>query len=202
MRIKEPKKGFEKLNSAKSRIIAHLIGDGCLYKTNSDYVLKYEVKDEELLNQFAKDIVSVYGLKPSFEINYSGKTGKPINFVRLRSKIAYVDLLNYSSYYSKDWKLKKAIIESKLNLKKEFLKALFDDEGTIANREIRLYSINKKGIEQIQSMLLNFGIESKIRDGYGERRNVFGLIVLNKLKFKNKIGFNLKRKQEKLEAIL
>ncbi len=43
MRIKKLKSGFEKLTKEKARLIGHLIGDGCVYKTGSDYNIKYEV---------------------------------------------------------------------------------------------------------------------------------------------------------------
>ena len=99
MRIKKLKYGFQKLTKEKARIIAHLIGDGAHYITKHDYVLKYEVRDEESLRQFNDDIIKVYGLEPSWEWNTSGITGEPIKFVRLRSKLVYEDLLAYASYF-------------------------------------------------------------------------------------------------------
>tara|TARA_Y100000310_G_C20172034_1_gene574125 strand:- start:31 stop:483 length:453 start_codon:yes stop_codon:yes gene_type:complete len=117
MRIKKPKKGFRKLTKAKARLIAHLIGDGAHYKTKHDYVLKYEVRDEESLQQFNDDIISVYGLKPSWEWNKSGITGVPIKFVRLRAKLAFEDLLRYSTYYSKDWELKPLMLNASIQIK-------------------------------------------------------------------------------------
>jgi hypothetical protein len=196
MRIKKLKRGFEKLTKKKASIIAHLIGDGAHYQTKHDYVLKYEVRDDELLNQFEQDIIAVYGLKPSRHINTSGKTGKPISFVRLRSKLAYEDLSRYATYFSKDWSVKSPMTDASLEIKREFLRALFDDEGSVIGREIRLYSINEKGLAQVQKMLGEFGIPSKFRGGYGHARNVFALIIIEP-SFKDKIGFSLKRKQEK-----
>ncbi|MBR9691300.1 hypothetical protein GOV06_00790 [Candidatus Woesearchaeota archaeon] len=202
MRIKKLKPGFEKLTKEKARIIAHLIGDGAHYKTNHEYVLKYEVKDEESLKQFDKDIIQVYGLKPSWEWNTSGITGKPIKFVRLRSKLAFEDLLKYSTYFSKDWKLNQLLISSSKEIKVEFLRALFDDEGSIIPYKkpiIRLYSINLKGLKQIQNILeLDFRIKSKMIPGFGFKRNVYGLVITDLIPFNEQIGFNLRRKQNKL----
>jgi len=123
MRIKKLKKGFEKLTKEKARLIAHLIGDGAHYITKHDYNLKYEVRDEESLKQFNDDIIKVYGLEPSWEWNTSGITGKPIKFVRLRSKLAFEDLLRYATYYSKDWQLKPLLLNASKKIKKEFLMA-------------------------------------------------------------------------------
>jgi len=203
MRIKEPKKGFERLTKDKARIVAHLIGDGAHYKTKHDYVMKYEVRDEELLKQFSDDLFKVYGLKTSKHINKSGYTNKPISFVRLRSKIAFEDLAGYATYFSKDWKIKEQILNADLPIKREFLRALYDDEGSVKSKyEIALYSINKTGLEQIKEMLKEFNIDSHIRSGFGANRKVYGLMVKDFKIFDNKIGFNLKRKKDKLKRMI
>jgi len=202
MRIKKLKKGFEKLTKEKARIIAHLIGDGAHYKTKHDYVLKYEVSDEELLKSFESDLIKTYGLKPSYEYNKSGKTSKLISFVRLRSKLAFYDLLRYATYFSKDWRIKPLLINSSNIIRKEFLRSLFDDEGSVINQGknkiIRLYSINLNGLKQVKDMLLIFKIDSKIVSGFGFRRNVYGLVINDIESFQKKIGFHLKRKIGKL----
>ena len=59
-------------------------------------------------------------------------------------------------------------------------------------------SINLSGLKQIQRMLVEFDIGSKIGSGYGSRRNVYALIIIDLKRFHDKIGFNLNRKQERL----
>ncbi len=165
-----------------------------------------EVKDKESLEQFEEDIIEVYGLKPSHGFHRSGKTGKPIPFVLLLSKRAYEDLLSYCSFNSRTWSVPNKIKRSNKSIKREFLRALFDDEGTVIKHsqkraEVRFYSINHEGISQIQILLKEFNIESRIKEGYGSKRNVYGLIVLNTELFREKVGFNLKRKQLILEEV-
>lgn len=205
MKIKNLKNGFEKLTIAKARIIAHLIGDGCVYKSNHDYNVKYEVKDVESLNSFEKDMLSVYGLKLTKGFKPSGFTGKPIPFLRLRSKLTYHDLLRYATYNSKDWSIKKGLSNSSKEIKREFLKAFFDDEGSVVPEGnkgvIKLYSINKNGLKQIQRILLEFDIKSKLDSGYGAKRNVYALLIKGLDSFYKEIGFNLARKQSKLNKL-
>lgn len=187
MRIKKLKKGFEKLTKAKARIIAHLIGDGAHYQTGHDYVLKYEVRDEESLKQFNDDLIEVYGLKPFWELNTSGKTGEPIKFVRLRSKLAFEDLLRYATYFSSDWILKSSLLSASKEIRLEFLMAFFDDEGSVVSSyQIRLYSINRQGLLQIKDMLEEFEVSSELKSGFGSKRNVFAL-VMKSSSFKEKI---------------
>lgn len=203
MRIKKLKKGFEKLTKEKSRIIAHLIGDGAHYITKYDYVLKYEVRDEESLQQFNDDIIEVYGLKPSWEWNTSGITGKPIKFVRLRSKLAFEDLQRYATYFSKDWKLQPLMLNAPKKIKKEFLKALFDDEGSVRSKwSVVLYSINKHGLLQIKNMLREFKMNSRLKSGFGCKRNVYALLIKDLKTFNEQIGFNLRRKKDKLRELI
>ena len=45
MGTKSLREGFKELTAAKARIIAHLIGDGCVYKSNHDYNIKYEMSN-------------------------------------------------------------------------------------------------------------------------------------------------------------
>lgn len=202
MRIKNPKVGFEDLTKEKARIIGHLIGDGCVYKCRTDYNMKYEVKDNDLLEQFEKDLIFVYGLKPTKGFNPSGKTSKLIPYVRLRSKLVFGDLKRYCEFGSANWFVPSQILFANQNIKIEFLRALFDDEGSVIPERdsaiIRLYSINLAGLKQIQKMIEEFNIPSKIVAGYGSKRNVYGLIIRNIKLFCSKIGFNSIRKQSKL----
>lgn len=206
MRIKKLKSGFEKLTKEKARIIAHLIGDGCAFISKHDYNMKYEASDKESLESFENDMTQVYGLTLMKGSKPSGKTGKPIPFVRLRSKLAYKDLLKYASYFSRDWKIKRKLLNSSREIKREFLKVFFDDEGSVYKQGnkgiIKLYSINLEGLKQIQKMLMEFNISGKIYSGYGLKRNVYAISIDDLKLFHKEIGFNLKRKKEKLESLI
>lgn len=208
MRIYKIKKNSHKLTKEKARIIARLIGDGCMFKSKHRYEIKYEVKNMDLLKSFEKDIIKVYGLKPKWGTNPSGKTGELINLVRVNSILAYNDLLRYNkSYYSEDWRVPKQIINSNRDIKKVFLKAFCDDEGSVCvrNKIIRLYSINETGLKDISKIFLkDFNIATSIQSGFGLRRNVFAIIIKKEgiLKFKEKIGFDDTNKRDKLKEIL
>ncbi len=203
MRIKRLKPGFKELTEAKARLIAHLIGDGCAYKCRTDYNIKYDITDPELLQQFVDDLDNVYGLKPVVALKPSGKTGKLLPYARVRSKLAYEDLKSYCDYFSRTWTVPKEIIEASKSIKREFLKALYDDEGSVIPEGrrliLRLYSINFKGLKQVQKMISEFGIENTIKSGFGAKRNVFAIVIKDIEKFYKEIGFYCVRKQEKIE---
>lgn len=197
MKIKIPPNNFSSLSTQKARLIGHCIGDGAVYKTGTDYVIKYEVKDFFLIKQFYFDLINVYGLEPHLVLNKSGKTDQKLISVRLRSKIVFNDLHRYVfSFYSDKWRLKAIFLNSNKIIKKEFLSALYDDEGSIINnRYIRLYSINLKGLKQVQIFLNEFNIKTFFQKGFGHKRNVFSLTTKEINKFQNMIGFSLPRKK-------
>jgi helicase len=96
------------------------------------------------------------------------------------------------------------------------LRGLFDTDGCVEKKgKISFSSISIKLVEDVQRILLNFGIVSLIRKRRGREinlhkkkyfsKNYFELIISHKksiLLFKEKIGFNIKRKQEDLLEIL
>lgn len=81
-----------------------------------------------------------------------------------------------------------------------------EDEGTVVKNETRLYSTNLAGLTQVSKLLKNkFKIKHKIYSGYGEARNVYGIVIYKKedlIKFKRFIGFKSKEKIEKLNKLI
>jgi len=204
--LKPIKNQLQDLTPAKARIIARLKGDGAIFRSGTNYIIKYEVKDREQLKSFENDIKEVFGLDMKWLKHRSGITGKLLDLVRLRSKLAFEDLSKFGKFRSENWNIPEEIFKSSAEVKKEFIKAMFDDEGTviIRDREIRLYSINKKGLKQIAKLLIEYNIKPKLKAGYGEIRNVFALVIKGVealSNFTHNIGFGLERKQMKLTSI-
>lgn len=206
MRIKNIKRGHKTLTKQKARLIAHLIGDGCVYKCRTDYNIKYEVKDIDLLNQFEDDLFYVYGLKPTLGFNPSGKTGNLIPYVRLRSKRAFEDLKTYCEFDSSNWSVPTQFSCADKDIKIEFLRALFDDEGSVIpqhnNAIVRLYSINLTGLLQVKAMIEELDIPLKIVPGFGDKRNVYAITIKDIKLFYDKLGFHSIRKQARLEQYI
>ena len=202
MKIHKIKPGHRKLTQAKARLIGHLIGDGCVYKSVTNYNIKYDNMDYELLEMFMSDFFEVYGLIAKLGYKASGKTGRLMPFVKVRSIRAFKDLRKYCSYYSSEWNVPKQMFNTKRSIQREFLVALFDDEGSVIpigkKAILRLYSINLTGLKQVQILLELFGISSNIVAGFGHKRNVFAITIKDVKLFKKKINFYCIRKQNNL----
>jgi intein/homing endonuclease len=204
--LKPIKNQLQKLTPAKARIIARLKGDGAIFRSGTNYIIKYEVKDTEQLKSFENDIKEVFGLDMKWLKHRSGITGKLLDLVWLRSKLAFEDLNKFGKFRSENWNIPEEIFRSSSEVKREFIKAMFDDEGTVIVRdeEVRMYSTNKKGLEQMAKLLVEYDIKPKLKAGYGKGRNVFALVIKGVDALSNftcNIGFGLERKQMKLTSI-
>lgn len=211
MRLHKIKPQKEVLSLTKVRLIARLKGDGCVFRSGlnkTNYYLKYEAKDFDEVMNFAKDLKRVYGLKPSFYFHRSGKNpSKKLPVALIRSKLAYYDIMKYGPFDSYSWIVPEEILNGCRRNKIEFVKAFADDEGSviIRNKEVKIYSINYKGLSQILSILNELSIYGKIYGGYGAKRNIFAIVIRGKdniCNFTKFIGFSFKSKKEKLDILL
>lgn len=200
-----------KLTLPKTRLIARLKADGCIFvggKRKTNYFLKDESNNSEELERFANDLREVYGLEPKFEMHRSGKNpNKLLKQVYIRSKLAFMDMQKYGPFYSKLWRVPKEIKEGPGEIKIEFLRTFAEDEGSviIERKEIRIYSTNKYGLEQISVLLKFFKIKTCIENRFGEKRNVFAIVIKEReslLLFKKIIGFHSIRKTQKLNKLI
>lgn len=91
--------------------------------------------------------------------------------------------------------------------KKEWLRAIFDCEGYIGKKYIKLQSVSKYGIKDIQKLLKEFGISSKIykyKPKNEKWNKVYMLFILKNqsiIDFLRKIGLNHEVKLNKLRQL-
>jgi len=183
LKIKKQKKG---VTTSKIRIIGHLLFDGTVYKSGYHHFVRYINSSKELIDQFIKDVKATYGLNPSSIEVY------PNCFkVTFKSKNLYMDLMNYFESYStsnQDIEIPDMIINSKKNIKLEFLKSFFEDEGSIsANGRLMGDSKSYKIIKQLGVLMEEFGFKFGICS-YKEPTGYMYKIYLHKNK-ENLINF-------------
>lgn len=134
--IKRIKPQDKNLSLRKTRILSHIMFDGTIYKSNAYHsVIRYINSSKELIEQFAKDVLEVYGLKPSAFEEIKGKH-LPIYKVGFYSKEMFNDVLKFSPSYStskEETEIPAEIVNGDTNLRIEFLKAFWEDEGSISS---------------------------------------------------------------------
>lgn len=156
-------------------LIAHFMFDGEI----NPYTSVYHNRNKSLINQVRFLMKKIFNLEPWSWLNK--ETGVH------RIYYWYVQLANYIT--EKAQELKQYIQTASLPEKKIFLKAFFDDEGSVHfdKKLVRGFQHNLEILKLIKELLKDFDIENKIDEKYKE-------IVIsrkpNLIKFRDKINFS------------
>lgn len=189
----------------RARIHGYLCGDGSvsIRKENACSKVHHEMffypDDVRMLSSFLEAFESIYGKKPSI------RKFKKYFRVSISSKPIALDLLSDGPFSSKSWFIPKWV-SANVVYAKEWISAFFDSEAYVGANSIRIQSVNQKGLEQIQILLLSFGIESKIYSYKRKNPNWsinYHLSIQKRQarnEFINRIGFNHSRKIAKCQG--
>jgi len=128
------------------------------------------------------------------------------NYVlRTKHKPACLNLLNITKFGTHEWRVPFSLLSSK-KLQSFWLKAFFTAEGSVhlKGKYIQLQSVNKIGIEDVQNLLKNFNIKSRIYTYQRKNPNWNTNYILqinrkNTIIFNKYIGFYSIEKQQKLD---
>jgi len=187
----------------KSRLLGYLAGDGGAYiRKDKKGFMRYEI-------QFCPDHQSiVLPFVEAFRFLYLKKPRVIVlnNFFRVRgdSKVACKDLLKEGNLKTKEWEVPFNLFNTKKS-KIEWLRAFFDCEAYVGRREIRVQSINEKGLKNVKNLLSELQIESNMYKYQRKNKNWnvnYILTISNsesRKTFLNRVGFNHKIKLEKLK---
>ncbi len=195
-----------------SRLVAHLMGDGCVTKK----YFAYYNKNQTLINNFQNDVSTLFE-----NVHFTkGITNSGTTFRMVQNKPIREFFLTLLEDY-KSFSLKMPKFVNNFNLQKEFLKALYDDEGSVGlrvfkktgeiKRSITLSSNSLRLISEIKEILNNsFGISSNKIGKYIKTKDskIFTNYVLcitsksNFEKFRDNIGFSHPEKTKKLDTMI
>ena len=165
-----------------ARLHAHICGDGCLFKVKTNrskkellqhprnntvrnrFHLSYCNNNKLLLKLFIKD------LKIAF--NRIGVFVPSNNVVDVQAKWLYNLFKFFGAGKSKEWFIPIEILSASNEIKSQWLKAFFDDEAYISRTQKRivLNIVNYKGLKQIQSLLTDLGIISRLNGPYYHKK--------------------------------
>ena len=196
----------------EARIAAHVCADGWLsiyldknalqivhgrryHRPRRRYVIGYSNTDLGLLKEFKKDVKKIYGIKA-----LSGHKSD----LRARSKRVFKRLETLGAGSSYQWFIGKEILNSSKNVKRNWLRAFFDDEATVAIKEkrIRVKSMNGKGLKQVKSLLKTFLIKSKITGPNSDNSWYLTINYLAVKKFYLSIGLKQKKRLQSLRHLV
>jgi intein-encoded DNA endonuclease-like protein len=191
-------------------VISVLCGDGHVKtKKGYHYVIYLEAKDKEFVEEFAIRVGRVLNRPPpKVKVNSDGRY-----YVEVKSRTLYellkkpIDLEGLRKY-----------IEHCEKCMGMFLRGFFDSEGSVSkDGHITVANTNYELLQYVQELLKRFGIETTgpwptTRQGtplydprsgkvYTRKKDCFYLRILasSNADFYRRIGFTIRRKQERLE---
>lgn len=195
-----------------ARVVAHLMGDGYVTKR----YLRYNNKNKVLLKNFKKHMVNSFGILHFIE----GKTNSGTFFVQIQNKKIIIFLFSLCKDF-RSGNLRFPNFIKTQNMKKEFISAIFDDEGCVGlrtfkktneiKRNLEIASKSKKFMIEIKEILeMDFGIKcNKIisfrRKLKGREFITWKLSITGKdnfIKFRDNINFTHPDKVKKLISMI
>ena len=194
-----------------ARIHAHICGDGSVYMLTrkrskgelikhkrrdiyrKEYCIEYYNNDNDLIKEFVTDF------NRAFKRNKKIIRNKII-FKGVKSIIEKLEVSNKNSY---SWFIPDFITRASSNIISSWIRAFFDDEAYInpSRKRILVKCMNKKGLQQIIQLFQRLGIKSNITGPNCD--NSYYLVIKEKslFKYRDKIGFLMKRKSNLLDDI-
>lgn len=195
-----------------ARIVGNLMGDGCVTKR----YFRYSNKDIVLLDNFKINLLNLF---PNIHF-IEGRVNSGTPFVQVQNK----KLINFlfklcGSFKSENLRFPNFLRTNEM--KREFLKAIFDDEGCVAlrifkktgefSRNLDIGSKSKEFLEDIKG-ILEEDFKIKSNKMYPCKRNLNGKEFItwrlsitgkeNFVSFRDKICFTSPTKIKKLEEMI
>jgi len=174
-------------------------GDGNVTESQRGITISIDARYE--LEERTKLMQRVFCETPKFTHAKRGNGGRlsicDISLRRFWKKLGF-------GYDLKEKGVPRIIREASLEQQAAYLRGLFDSDGFVGNRRIKVSMKSKKLASSVQLLLLNLGIASKLFESYvlynGERRVYFNIEVKSnrdRLKFLEKVGFLGSRKKQR-----
>ena len=210
------------------RVLGWLVGDGYINngKVNKSAVLDFYAQDKALAEEFAGYVNKIIRSSTNNRdykvgvINLEGVNRNTVKSERLKEYAIEAGL------GEEKLKVPDSVFSGNEEMQKGFLQALFEADGTVydgksGTKNVRLTSISERLLQDVQMLLLNFGVYSRI---YRNRRKAemrylpdshgnpklyptqayHDLIVSSEslIIFAEKVGFLSDRKNDKLKVIV
>lgn len=183
-----------------SYLMGLFIGDGCIVdKYNHVSITTADLEIKEFCENYCE----------SNDVSYrvdGDKRSDGLDKIIFKRFDHFFEKYGIDRKYSYDKSVPKCIRSGNFDTQVNFLKGLFDSDGSFNGAGVDLSSVSYKLINEVQMMLLNMGIVSGVREK--KTKSSFGksfileIYSINLKIFMDVVGFRLTRKREALETFL
>lgn len=203
-----------KINERWGRFLGYVLGDGCV--TGSSVIVSGDTEYPDVIDDlktFANEIgITTTCFRKKDKDTRASARGVAVSFNSRNLLYILQKKLNLIKNGKKVFEVPDIILKSPKSVIKEFLSGLFEADGSVSkiNPSCDLSSKSKEFMQQIQFLLLGFGIKSNIRNvlvktAFEKTINKeYYRLCLNREAcdiFYKEIGFMSKIKQEKLRIL-
>lgn len=199
-----PIKPPNKMTKELAELMGVLCGDGSIGVRLQSQILNVCIHKPLVAyqNHISSLFYKVFGREASI---YESK--KSVNIVSLASKFA-VDFLNSCDLKTgityRDKRVPKSILDSSNEYRAAYLRGLFDTDGH-CSKVISLSCFNEDLAKDVQLLLLEMGIRSKVKRVINNHNNISVIYIKgkhNQKLFSRYIGFSLEYKNEALQKLI
>jgi len=185
---------LEELNEDFALIMGYLTGDGCLTRNN---LISFTNIDEDIIDNYTNFMTNSLGLNVKHRrIDY---------YVYGKYLREYFNQIGLKQADAHNKVVPKCIMTAPKNIVASFIRGLFDTDGGLSNSYIEYCTASERLSEQIQIILLNFGIISTRKKKYNKKFKTYSYricIYSNNMDiYLKEIGFSCKYKQDKLISL-
>ena len=192
-----------RVSPEEARVHAHICGDGSLSITKRkrrktielEYRIRYTNSDDVLLEEFKRDVNAVYNRSMS-------KSGYEVGF---SSKRVFKHLKELGAGGSYSWSVSSLIYKGSFEIRKMWLRAFWDDKGTVRTDGLLASSVNYLGLAQACGMMQSVGVKAHITGPYQDKGSLKWHMRVNKMDvaaFLENVGFLSPRKSDKLAELV
>mgnify|MGYP001249944130 FL=1 len=186
-----------KVGEEEAYLMALLVADGYLVTRNS---ITLSNSDEGIVAHYKQQIENLWGIRHVY--SKQSNTSKTIDHTfsnkELKSKLELQGMKMVTASYKE---IPHTVLQSSKNVVKRFVQGMFDTKGSIYKGTLELITASKRLAEQLQVVLLNFGIWASLKhkkvEGC-EQNNYYRLSItgLSLRQFHEEIGFRLNSKNQ------
>ncbi len=191
---------LEEIDEPLAYMMGVLTGDGCLTFRNR---IILSTSDASIVGAF-------YEMASRFALHvFRNGKGRQYDYIIASSQLyQLLEHVGMSTGKAATKRIPNSILVAPESVVASFLRGLFDADGTVEKRDglVSLASVSEKLIQQVQVVLLNFGIvaaKSVKRTRYREQSHISHLLAVagaEAEKFHESIGFALERKRARRQS--
>jgi len=193
-----------KINEEWGRFLGYILGDGHLCNSNSVGISqdkRYEDVIDNILNFVTKIGINSFKVKKN-----NSEFGVDLIFSSRNLKWFLGEKIGFNGRYGKILKVPDVIWKSPKSVVREFIRGLFESDGTVSKCSCSFVSKELQLVKDIQFLLLGFGIKSRWFSRLNKKYNrYYHTLILQRQScdiFYEKINFISKIKKQKLKHII